>query len=330
MMTSTRQFGASLVTVLMIVAAMSAVAVGVTQTLTQGVFRAKNLDRQAQMRVAMDAAEAYGKFELAKLLLESEGLLSSDMPGFFAPISREFEQGKITLSFVDKTNCFDLNRLGSGDGNNYIASSADEIEALINILALAGIDRYAAEIFAESAADFIDSDTLSLLRGAEDTYYESERLPVRSRGDWLLNSTEMYGIRGFNTEIRSLAADLLCVRPRNKDQSPESFFNINTIQNTQLPLLVAAYDGSIELSTLEDALRRRPTGGWASLDEFIEDSALAEIDPEFLAEGDITVFSQYIAANVQLQYQGLVVRYEVLYELGLDTPVRIVQRRRLG
>ena len=325
-----KQMGASLVTVLMIVAAMSAIAVGITQTLTNSVSRAKVLDGQAQLRVSVVAAEAYGQFELTKLLVDNEGRLSPDMPGFFAPISRVFEQGTITLSFVEKTNCFDLNRLGSGEGRRDISASAEEILKLINVLVAAGIDRYAAEIFAESAADWIDSDTLTQLRGAENNYYESESSPIRARGDFLLNSTEMYGIRGFNADIRDLAPDLLCVRPRNSEEAPRSLFNINTIKNSQLPLLVATYDGDIELSTLEDALRRRPIGGWGDIDDFIADSALAELDPEFIAKGDISVFSQYVQADITLQYRDLVAEYEVLYEFGIDTPAKIVQRRRSG
>lgn len=325
-----QKMGASLVTVLMIVAAMSAIAVGITQSITQGVSRAKVLDGQAQLRVSVVAAEAYGQYELTKLLLDNEGRLSPDMPGFFAPLTQTFGDGTITLNFIDKTNCFDLNRLGLGDLESDISASSDEILQLVKVLEAAGIDKYAAQIFAESVADWIDSDTLAMLRGAENTYYESESAPVRSRGQWLFNQTEMYGIRGFAAEIREIAPELLCARPRSNASPPMTLFNINTINNTQLPLLVAAYDGALDLSTLEDALRRRPIGGWSDIDGFVADTELTDLNPEFIAKGEISVFSKFVQADFTLKYREMVAEYEVLYELSMDAPVKIVRRRRSG
>ncbi|MCF6328931.1 MAG: hypothetical protein L3J02_03925, partial [Henriciella sp.] len=74
------ELGAALITVLMIIAAMSAVAVGLTQTVTQAMHRARALDAQAQVRLYTVAAEEVAQARLGSLLADIQGRVTAEMP----------------------------------------------------------------------------------------------------------------------------------------------------------------------------------------------------------------------------------------------------------
>jgi general secretion pathway protein K len=62
------QNGAALITVLMIIAAISVVALGVTQSVTSATQRARALDAQAQIRLYAVSAEEVAKSRLLEIL----------------------------------------------------------------------------------------------------------------------------------------------------------------------------------------------------------------------------------------------------------------------
>lgn len=326
------QSGVSLVTVLMIVAAMSAVAVGITQTLSRGISRAKTMDAQAQFRVSYPAAESYAMLQLGQLLSESEGKLSTDLRGFSTPIIFQSDYGLATISFRDQSNCFDLNTLveAEAEGEGVVEIDEDNgVNFLVDALVGAGIEQYGADIFADSVADWIDDDNYPRLSGAEDGFYSGGASKVQTPDDWLKNISELNGIRGYNEDIKPLVPELLCVRPKSDDNAVVPL-NINTVNEAQIPLLVVAYDGELDESVFESVLRRRPTNGWTSLEAFIAEAELGQLETNLQNTLQVSLYSSFIEAEIKLQYQGIIAAYEVLYHLQPGEKIEIVHRRRTG
>lgn len=321
--------GASLVTVLMIIGAMSALAVTISHSVAGSVARSKVIQYQQQLRTIAAGAEIYSKLGLTKLLTEAQGAISADMEGFSAPLKFPYENGVVSVQFADRTNCFDPNQLVN-DEEGILVADPEKVQFLIDLLMAAGIQRYDAEIFSYSLSDWIDSDGLTSLTGAEDAYYSSTHDKIGTADTWLQNASELESVRGLSTEIGELIPHLLCIRPVKPGDTPNSSVNFNTLSEHQLPLLLVAFGKETSLDQLQTALRRRPTGGWEDVDAFLKDANLDQLNPEFLDSGALMKYSEYVGADVRIEFRDQIRVYEYLFKLSPDQPIRTVSRRRVG
>ena len=99
------------------------------------------------------------------------------------------ENGKININGIDEKNR----------------------EILITFLTNKGVDILDADVITDSILDWIDTDDLSHINGAEDGYYGSLPLPYKSKDDLLSSIEEMALVKGVTPEIFGKIRDEITV-----------------------------------------------------------------------------------------------------------------------
>ena len=133
-----------------------------------------------------------------------ENKLNSDLPGLGEPQLIPLDQGAITVTARDATNCFDVNRLTSGTEGGVLVADPDMQDAYRALLTEAIEDGYASDIVALVSAltDWMDDNSVPGSGGAEDGYYMSEVPSYRTSGQKLGSLTELRSIKGYTPAQR--------------------------------------------------------------------------------------------------------------------------------
>ena len=320
--------GAALITVLMIIAAMSAVAVGLTQVVTQATHRARALDAQAQVRLYAVAAEEVAQAQLGALLAEIQGQVTADMPGLDETQIIPVDGGLLQVRATDATNCFDLNSLVIVAGG-VSQPEPDAVDAYLQVLKGAGLGRGDAQALAAALLDWMDSDSTPGVGGAEDSYYNSERPSYRTSGQVLTNLSELRAIRGYDLVVLETLEPLVCARPQNAE-APAHVMNLNTLTEDQAPLLMLAFSGAMEVEEARRLIAGRPVGGWPDVTTFLDEPAVAQVSPELRRIERLGVITTSVEVYAEVAYRDQMMSILYLFETLPGQPVRTLRRERVG
>jgi general secretion pathway protein K len=320
--------GAALVTVLMIVAAMSAVAVGISQSVRSSVDRTRLLDGQAQLRLYIAAGEEVVKSQLTAIMLETEGRLSSDLPGLSQPQVFPVEGGSVTLNVRDMTNCYDLNGKRVTTNEEETTRRRDTIDPFQTFLEDFEFDRGLAQTLSASLRDWSDADSISRLGGAEDAYYTGLTPAYRTSSQPLESVSEARAIQGFTQDVVQQLEGLVCVLPQNTLQ-PSPPLNINTLTERSAPRLIEAFSGALEPQQARSLILARPTGGWPDVEVFLQEAAVNQISPDLRRLERLGVVSSLVETTADVAYRGQSMRVKFLIEMPPGQPVRVLRRERV-
>ncbi|MEO1408014.1 MAG: type II secretion system minor pseudopilin GspK [Pseudomonadota bacterium] len=326
---SSTQQGAALVTVLMIVAAMSAIGVALTQSVTSATQRARALDGQSQLRFYAVSAEEAVKSRLGEMLSQVEGRLTLDMPGLNEAQTLPVDGGGVSFIVRDASNCFDLNALVRNNDGLGLGADPDEVEAYVRLLQAIEFDRSEATTLAASLVDWMDDNQSPGQGGAEDGYYLGLRPSYRTSSQTLEAVDELRAIRDYEAEILVQLRDLVCTRPHGAVVS-NSVLNINTLTEAQAPLLIDVLSGAIEIEDAVQLIASRPLGGWPSLDEFLAEPVITAVSPEFIKRDRIDTVSRYMEVSAELTYRTQMMRIQLLFEVRAGRPIATLRRERVG
>ncbi|MEO1641952.1 MAG: type II secretion system minor pseudopilin GspK [Pseudomonadota bacterium] len=319
--------GAALVTVLMIVAVMSAVALGLSQSVLASTERARSLDAQAQLRLYAAAAEEVAKAQLTELALQTGGRLSSDLPGFGEVQTIPVDGGSVRVQVRDKTNCFNVNTESTGTAQS--DEAGEQSETLVSILEGAGLAQGDAVALSAAVGDWIDENRISRTSGAEDAYYLGLSLPYRTSSQPLANLTELLAIRGFDRDTFEDLRPILCVLPEHT-ANPSPALNLNTLEAKDATRLRWAVSGAIEDTEARSIILSRPLGGWPDVDTFLQDPIVARIAPEQIRLNRLSVVSSLLEVDAEVAYRDEVMQIRLLFELEAGQPVRVLRRERIS
>ena len=321
--------GAALVTVMMIVAAMSIAALGLTQLMLAQTQRARAMDVQAQLRMYAVAAEEVAEIQLAELMRRTEGRLNLAVPGLGLAQTFPIEQGAVTVTAFEATNCFNMNALVSGLDRGAQIADEDEVAVLQHILGAAEIDDRDADRMIAAAVDWMDSDLVARIHGGEDGYYMGLRPAYRTAGRPLANMSELRAIFGFSETLLTGMDHLLCVRPETA--MPDGLkVNINTLTEAQAPLLVPIMSGQLSERDARQLIYNRPLGGWTDVESFAAEPAIAKISPELRKMQQISTVSTHLEVLAEVSYRGYTASVVYQFEILAGQPVRLIHRERVG
>lgn len=326
---SRSQNGAALITVLMIVAAMSVVAVGVSQSVLRATERARALDSQAQLRYFAIAVEEVAKARLFEIVGPSEGRLSLDMPGYGEPQTIPVDGGVFVVTLRDAANCFDVNSLVSGLESKSLVGDATQIARFEALFATPDFDAFNVSALGAALVDWMDSDSISGPNGAEDSYYLGVSPSYRTSGQWLSSLEELRAIRGFDSETLRVMRPLLCARP-GRVQGVTTRLNINTLEPHHAPLLHQALPDTVTLEDAATLIANRPLGGWIDIQAFQQEPPLNRIDPNLLQTDKLGVQTSLVEVTADVSYRGQVMNMRFLFQILPGEPVRTLQRQRVG
>ncbi|MDX2236449.1 MAG: type II secretion system minor pseudopilin GspK [Hyphomonadaceae bacterium] len=271
-----RDRGAALVTVLVMVAIIAALAIVVVDAAGFALQRARNLAAMDQTRWYLRGAEAYAAARIETLLAAApDGARLDEAQWQGKPFVFPLDDGAMTITLWDAGNCFNLNSLVAAQegGGAYFASAQGQV-LFARLLDLVGARGARDGALAAAAADWIDSDSEPGVGGAEDSAYAAAGLAYRTANTLIGDVSELRRVRGMTAEIAAALAPFVCVRPT---ASPNAL-NVNTLRADQAPLLAMTLSQDTSVARAAEILRARPVGGWESVDAFFQDPRVAALN----------------------------------------------------
>ncbi|MFN4023659.1 MAG: type II secretion system minor pseudopilin GspK [Hyphomonas sp.] len=254
------QKGAALLSILMIVAALSVAALVAVSAIARQTDLSKAASRRADAGWAVYSAEAIALSAITTLQRDAGNQSLAVRLGLGETQMVPVQGGVVSLQVSDATNCFNVNALaGPEEGAARLARLG--WSRLLQDLGLSVAD---ANDLTDALADWIDADSTPRRGGAEDGYYLTLSPPYRAANQPMDSPRELAAVRGYTGELREALAPLACTL-----QQPSLVrLNVDTLTPQQAPLLRASYSDAIGLAAAERILANRPMQGWGSVDAF--------------------------------------------------------------
>ncbi|UJF19448.1 type II secretion system minor pseudopilin GspK [Vibrio sp. SS-MA-C1-2] len=270
-----KQRGVALIIVLLLVALMTTVAVQMSDRLWRGFYRTEGVINHQQAYWYGVGVEALTKVVIEQSLDDSDTVNLNQAwatENQIFPLDRGQAEGQI----FDMSSCFNLNSLSAAGNNGDDGTTPFLVEYLKNLAEESGIESYQAEVIAESARDFIDSDSETQSSyGAEDSEYQSKNPPYLPSNSWVADVSEFRSINGINAPNYFLLRPYLCALP-----SSDFILNVNTITADNAVLLSALFSPALSLDDAKRVIEDRPFDGWDTVEAFLAEPAISGLNDE--------------------------------------------------
>lgn len=264
--------GMALLTALLLVAALAALAVVVLDDVRFSIHRARNAELAAQARW-----QALGGEALAMAIIARADAASPDrtpvLPQWMGrPRTLPVAGGAVTVAITDGQACFNLNSVVTGYGEHLVGRDQGRLQFLA-LAASVGVPPERAEALADALTDWIDADQIARPKGAEDPIYQSGSQPYRTGGTLLAEASELRAVRGVDRSSYRALRPYVCAMP-TPDPTP---INVNTLTPSQAPLLVMLTRGRLTQAAARAIIAARPPEGWRSIEAFRRHPSLAAL-----------------------------------------------------
>lgn len=323
--TGPRETGAALLTVLILVGVMGAIAVAMFDRLRLATMLATNSAGLAEARGLAMIGEALVTTRIDDLIAASPGktTLAGGWQG--RAVTLPLPGGAAVVRVVDGGNCFNLNSLVTGLPPDALASRPVAIEQFTALMTVLGVPPAAARRVAASAADWIDSDTVPNRDGAEDPVYARAAVPYRTGNTLMAEASELRAVNGVTAEIAARLRPWVCALPV-AEMSP---INVNTLTPAQAPLLAMLLGDAVPADTARRVIGERPAAGWPRPGEFWNTPTLRDVGRPGDVEGQVKTATQWFAVDMRIDGGGRGLQQTGLID-ARTAPSRLVSRRWTG
>lgn len=312
-MRSRQEQGVALLSVLLLVAVMSVMAVTVLDEIRFGVRRSANAEAVGQARWYALGAEALARGRIAALKRSQVRLTGWSGRTESYPV----DGGTIQARISDGAACFNLNSVVEPP----LEAPRRRDEGVAQFLELAkavGVAPREAEMLAAALVDWIDADPLRESGGAEDESYDG----YRTAGALLVEPSELRAIRGFTPDLYARLRPHVCALPTS-ELSP---INPNTLAEAQAPLLVMLTEGRMPLAAARRLIAERPAQGWEK-SEFQQLPVVMEAGLSQAAGGQISDQPRFFRLETEVAFGDAEVFSSALLEADAAGGVRLTGRR---
>jgi len=312
--------GMALLTVLLMVAVMAAVAVLILDDIRFSVRRTTNVESQAQAQWYAAGAENLARRQIAELGKADPARtpLQPRWNGRVIDFPLDGE-GSIRATVRDGQACFNLNSLVTGQDEDLVANP-EGLAQFVALGAALGLPRGRMASVGAALTDWMDGDAEG---AAEDARYASRLTPYRTGGVMLAEVSEMRAVAGVDAALYGRLRPYLCALPR----AGVSPVNVNTLTPDQAPLLVMLSGGALGLNAAKAAIAARPAAGWPTLDAFWGQPALRAATPDEATRNQATLLTRFYDLRVDVDYGGARAVRTALIHAAPDGRVRTVIRR---
>ena len=319
---SGRREGMALLTVLLLVAVMSVVAVTVLDDVRFSVRRATNAEGQAQAQMYADGAELLALRQVAQLIAMGPTRTPLEPEWNGRVLSFPIDGGSLSAVVRDGQNCFNPNSVVEGQGEDLSARQAG-IAQFVALGRSVGLTEGTARAVADGLVDWLDVDPATRPSGAEDGAYAGSAVPYRTGGVMLAEVSELRAIRGVDAQTYKRLRPFVCALPIARP----SVLNVNTLKPEAAPLLMMLMEGKIGLSAARAAIEARPRNGWQSVDAFWSQPALLGSAASPQAREQTSLLTRYFDLRVEVDYGGSrAVRTALLYAPPEGGARTVIQR----
>lgn len=314
--------GMALLTVLLLVAVMSVVAVAVLDDVRFSVRRATNAETQTQAQWYASGAEVLARRQVGRLIAASpvRTPLEPDWNG--RQLTFPIDEGMISAVITDGQACFNLNSLVEGFGEDLLARPLGAAQFLALGRAV-GAPESRMRAVADALTDWLDADSLPLPLGAEDGSYAGLAAPYRTAGVMLAEVSELRAVKGVDADLYDRLRPHVCALPTSR-LSP---LNVNTLTPEQAPLLAMLTGNALDVRAARRLIAERPPMGWPDVAAFWAQPALAGLALPDEVREQPTVLTRYFNLRVDVDYAGGRVVRTALLHAPPDGPVRTVIQR---
>lgn len=293
-----KQQGVALLTVLLVVAMATVLAVAMVKAQQALLQRSSSVFSQDQAYLYTLGAESIAKSVLQddKEKDQNKTTPQDSLNESWAKKTPPFpvDGGMVQAHIDDLQGRFNLNDLWQEDGQ-------------VNIVALSMFQRIlsALEIspaLASPIIDWIDSDNLpNDSDGAEEDWYLRLKPAYRSANRPFVSVSELSLLRGFTPEIVAKLSPYVSALP--------VFTTINI--NTASAVVLTAMSDNMTLVMAKDLVEKRPAGGYGSVDSFLEQPLFANLEPNSKQNmmKMLGVRSQFFSVSAEAEVDG---RHRVL------------------
>ncbi len=314
--------GMALLTVLLLVAVMSVVAVAVLDDVRFSVRRATNAETQAQAQWYASGAEALARRQVARLLAAGPARTPLQPEWNGRRLDFPIDDGSISAVVTDGQACFNLNSLVEGVGEDLMARPLGTAQFLALGRAVGAPDSRMRAV-ADALTDWLDADNVSRPLGAEDGAYAGLATPYRTGGVMLAEVSELRAVKGVDADLYRRLRPWVCALPT----SGPSPLNVNTLTPEQAPLLMMLTDNALNLQGARAVIARRPRAGWPDAAAFWGQPALSTVQVPDEVRDQVTVLTRYFNLRVDVDYGGGRAVRTALLHAQPDGAVRTVIQR---
>lgn len=263
--------GAALLTVLLLVAVIAVLAGTALEKLRLATRLGGNAVALDQARAFSFAAETLAVVKVSDLLATHPERVTLQGGWSGTPFPLPIPRGTATATVVDGGNCFNLNSLVVEVTPGVYAAYTPALVQFARLIRLVDPAARSPDGIAAAAADWIDSDTVALDGGAEDSAYGGGRPAYRTAGTLMADPSEVRAVSGVARADYDKLRPWLCALPR----AARTTLNVNTLLPEQAPLIAMLAPGTVSVEAARQALLRRPPQGFATTGAFWSQPALA-------------------------------------------------------
>jgi general secretion pathway protein K len=318
-----REEGAALLTVLLLVAVVGAIAATALDRMRLSTGLAANFAALEQAR-----GIATGIDDLVLLTVDDMTARSPErttLAGGWNGATRRYPVpgGGIALATVrDGGNCFNLNSLVAGAAGSPAAARPAGIAQFAGLMGVLGVPRGEAQRIAAAAADWADADDVPLPGGAEDGQYLRLPQPYRTGNTLFADASELRSVAGVTDAIHAHLRPWVCALP----VAELSAINVNTLAPEQAPLLAMLAPEQLPVETARRVIAGRPPRGWANMLEFWRTEALSEIDVPLDVQLQVQSRTVWFALEIRAEVRGAELAETALVDARMQ-PARFAMRR---
>lgn len=313
--------GAALLTVLILVGILGALAVVVFDRLrlatmlatnTAGIEEARSFSAIAETLVAMRINDLVSASPTRTTLAGGWQGRTTNLP---------LPAGNAEIRVRDGGNCFNLNSLVEG---NVAARQSRPlaIDQFARLMMLADVPSSQARRIAAATADWIDSDGEANPAGAEDSVYARNNPAYRTGNTLMAEPSEWRAVADVTPALYARMRPWLCALP----EAQLSTLNVNTLTSEQAPLLAMLFPATLTIAAARRVIEARPEAGWGGAAEFWNTPILRDIAPPSEAARQIQVRSSWFAVDMHIA-AGVGELHEAALFDARRSPVRLVSRR---
>lgn len=198
-----RPRGVALIIIVLLIAIGLIVAANLIESNQLAQARARNLTRELQARQYASGLEAWAK-DILRRDLSAGGYDFSDDAWAQQMPPMEVPGGRLTGRMQELNGCLNINNLvlnGQPD-----ALTRSRFERLIDELRL-------SRDLVDALTDWVDPDTVPMVRGAEDSAYAAMSPSYRAANQPMLDLSELRLVRGVDQKVFDLLSPHLCALP---------------------------------------------------------------------------------------------------------------------
>ncbi len=315
--------GAALLTVLLLVAVMAALAAAALERLRLSTALAVNA-------AALDQARAYAIGVESLIALTVDDLIArsperTTLAGGWNGQSRRIpmpDGGLVNAAVRDGGNCFNVNSVAEGQVPGALRARPIGVRQFEDLMRVLGIPQDQARRISEAAGDWVDSDGDRAPAGAEDPSYGAGAARYRTGNTLFAEASEVRALSGMTPEIYAQLRPWLCALPA-AELSP---ININTLAVEQAPLLSMLSPGQIPIETARQVIASRPAAGWASLSDFYRTGSLIAVNLPLDVQLQPQLRTRWFQADLRVELDGAELAETALLDARV-APARVVARR---